>query len=141
MASTEFSVADLVKALDGATEQIQQEVSHLITGAANVMVTRVQAAYPVGKTGNLRRRVMVTQPKTFSAGVSFRLQPKVVKAYAPHVHIWQEGTKERFDATRGNARRGKSPAHGRVFEAIAAKTREGMLQACQDLLDRKRELV
>ena len=139
MATTDFSVADLAKALDRATERIQDEVSQLITGAANVMVSRVQAAYPVGKTGNLRRRVTVSQPRAFVS--TSKVQPKVVRAFAPHVHIYQEGTQERFDATRGNARRGKSPAHGRIFQAIAARTRGSMLHACQLLLDKSRTLI
>ena len=135
--AADFSVSDLARAMDHASDEIKREVAGLVDAAAYRTQSRVQAAYPVGPTGTLRSRVIVTQPRRFQGGP---VPPRQVRATAPHVHIWQEGTRDRFDATRGNAYRGRSPRHGRVFEAIAAQERREMLQRAEDLLRKDREL-
>lgn len=141
MAQAEFSVAGLVKAMEGASLAIKGEVSALIGQAATTTVARVQRRYPKGPTGTLQQRVFVTRPRQFSTS-----QPgapslaKLVRATAPHVHLWQEGSRERFDATRGNARRGRMPAGGRVFEAIAADERRRMLTDAERVIQQRRTL-
>ena len=142
MATTEFSVADLVKAMDSASDEIKEQVVGLIDTAAVVFQHRVQQAYEIGPTGNLRDRVVITRPRvqTFTAS-GVKVPAKQVRATAPHVHIYQEGTVERFDATRANARRGRSPAHGRIFERTAVDVRRDMLEKAQRVLDKNRELV
>ena len=141
MAGVDFSVAELARALERASDDIKREVGALVVQAAHTHQRLVQQAYPVGPTGNLRGRVIVTSPRGYSTtGSGVPIPTKVVKATAPHVHIWQEGTKPRFDPTRGNARRGVSPRHGRIFERLAVETRTDMLRSAQDVLDRNREL-
>ena len=141
MAQTDFSTAELAKAMDAATDDVKREVGVLIDRAANMMVGILHQRYPVGPTGNLRGRVFVTSPRAYSTtSTGQALRARLVKASAPHVHIWQEGTRERFDATRGNARRGKMPAGGRVFEKAAVDSRAEMLRAAQALLDRNRNI-
>lgn len=141
MAVADFSVDDLGRALDRASDDMKRAVGALVERAAQTTKTRVQAAYPVGPTGTLRRRVSVGQPRGFATTGSGTVIPAlIVRASAPHVHIWQEGTVERFDSTRANARRGRSPRHGRVMEAIAAQTRQEMLNDAQALVTRDREL-
>lgn len=142
MATTDFSVADLVHGMDTASDDIKREVAYLVDRYATLTKDRVQAAFPIGPTGQLHNRVTVTHPRGTATSATGTIIPaRVVRASAPHVHIWQEGTVERFDATRANARRGRSPAHGRRFENIAADTRAEMLQQAQHLLNRPRELV
>lgn len=137
----DFSVAELVQAMDRASDEVKRDVSRLIDSAAETMVSRLQRTYPQGPTGNLRGRIFVTQPRQFSTTSTGTPVPvKRVRATAPHIHIWQEGTRERFDPTRANARRGKMPRGGRVFEAVAADERGRMLRAMQDVLDRHREI-
>ena len=141
MAGADFSVADLQKAMESASDDIKREMGGLIDHAAHSMLNRVQQRFPAGKTGNLRAMVYVTQPKSFtttSTGVS--VPARRVRSTAPHIHIWQEGTRERFDATRGNARRGRMPVGGKVFETAASEVRANMLRRAQDMLNRKREL-
>ena len=139
--AAEFSVSDLVDALDKASDDIKREAGRLIETAAVNTRDKVQVAFPVGPTGRLRRSVSLGRPRSFAASTSgVVVQPRLVRAFAPHVHIWQEGTVDRYDATRGNAYRGKSPRHGRVFEAIAARERAEMYRQMQALVDRKREL-
>jgi hypothetical protein len=131
-----FSVAALAAALDTVTAEIKREVGQLVIGAANVAHSRIKSAFPVGPTGNLRRMVTVTQPDHNSSGMPVMR----VRATAPHVWIWENGTRQRRDNTRGNANRGASPAHGKVFEAISAQARSRMLMAAQELVMRRREL-
>jgi len=141
MAQTDFSTAELAKAMDAATDDVKRDVGVLIDRAANMMVGILQQRFPVGPTGNLRRMVRSTSPRAFattSTGQS--IAARVVKASAPHVHIWQEGTRDRFDATRANARRGRMPAGGKVFEKAAVDARSEMLRSAQALLDRNRNL-
>lgn len=136
-----FSLGDLAKAFDKSSDDIKREVVELINRSALEMKTRVQASYPIGPTGNLHHDVFVTQPRYFSitaGGVP--IPSKKVRATSKHVHIWQEGTAERFDSTRANARRGRSPAHGRVFERTAAQVRREMIADAQRVVDRQRSL-
>jgi len=132
----DFSVAQLQKAMETATDDIKREMSGLIDSAAQSMLNRVQQRFPVGPTGNLRALVRVTASRP-SVGA---LLGKKVRGTAAHIHIWQEGTRQRTDATRGNANRGRMPVGGRVFETAAAETRANMLRRAQDMLNRNREL-
>ena len=133
---SDFSVADLQRAMERATDDIKREMGGLIDSAAHSMLNRVQQRFPAGPTGNLRAMARITASAPSVGSIS----GKKVKATAPHIHMWQEGTRERFDATRGNARRGRMPAGGRVFETAAAETRANMLRRAQDMLNRNREL-
>jgi hypothetical protein len=141
VAESDFSVAELARGLDRASDDIKREVGQLVEQAAQNTQARVQAVYPVGPTGNLRKLVRVSNPRGFSSTAGGSVIPaKVVRATAPHVHIWQEGTRDRFDATRANARRGRSPRHGDVMASTAIRERADMLRKAQAVLDRKREL-
>lgn len=141
MAQIEFSEEAVRAALYQASAEIQDKIGALAVVAANTAKDRVQGAYPIGPTGNLRRQVFVSQPRTFTTTATGQPVPVwLVRATAPHVFIYQEGTKERFDSTRKGARRGRSPRHGRIFEAIAAQTRGDMLAQAQRLLDQRVEI-
>ena len=132
----DLSVAELQRSMSLATDDIKREMGGLIDSAAHSMLNRVQQRFPAGPTGNLRAMVRVSS----SAPSLGTIPGKKVRATAPHLHMWQEGTRERFDATRSNARRGRMPAGGRVFETAAAETRANMLRRAQDMLNRNREL-
>lgn len=137
----EFSLTDLARALDRLSDRKKEEVGRLVEPAATRTRDQVQQAYPVGPTGNLRNRVTLGQPRGFavtSRGVP--IPAVMVRATAPHVHIWQEGTVQRRDHTRGNANRGRSPRHGKVFQAIAAQNRQRMLLEAQTIMNRTEEL-
>ena len=137
----DFSAEAISAALRTASAEVQDKIGALALVAAHRAKDRVQAAYPIGPTGNLHERVFVSQPRTFTTTATGQPVPVwLVRATSPHVFIWQEGTRERFDATRKNARRGRSPAHGRIFEAVAAQEREQMLRQAQSILDRKTEI-
>jgi hypothetical protein len=58
-----------------------------------------------------------------------------------YVAIWQDGTKQRYDATHRNANRGRMPAFAPgFFERTAVQTRAAMLQKAQAVLDRPRSI-
>jgi hypothetical protein len=142
VATTDFSTDVLIQALNRASDDVKREVSTIVDATAHAVVSRVQSRYPVGPTGNLRSRVFVTSPRAFATTSTGQTIPaRRVRATAPHVHIWQEGTRERVDATRGNARRGRMPKGGRVFEATAADARRDMYRQMQSLLERNKEIA
>ncbi len=141
MAQIEFSTEAIGAALRQASAQVQQEIGALIQPTALRVKTRVQDRFPIGPTGNLHDRVSVSQPRLFMTTATGQNIPVwQVRATSPHVFIWEEGTRDRFDATRKNARRGRSPRHGKVFEAVAAQERQEMLRQSQSILDRKTEI-
>lgn len=143
MASFDFTlpVAEFGAALRRTSIAVQQEASTLLRGAAESTKRDVQAAYPVGPTGNLRRQVFLTQPRSFGASAYGMPIPVVqVRAAAKHVHLYQRGTGPRYDATHGNAYRGVMPKKGDVFQAIAAQHRDIMHNAMRHLLDGQHEV-
>ena len=131
----DFSTDDLIKALASASDDLKRTVGGFIEAAPFALQALLQSIYPVGPTGTLRRRIAISGGPTRD-GVPVRK----VRATAPHIHMWQEGTRERFDATRANARRGRMPVGGRVFETTAAKIRREMLQKAEQELSRPHEL-
>jgi hypothetical protein len=134
---TDFSTADLARALDRASDDIKREVGALIPAAAQSLDDTVTAIYPLGKTGRLKRGTLVRSlPSTDP------LIPVRRVTGAPLAFIWQDGTVVRHDATRKNANRGRMPAgNPHLFERTAAQTRAAMLAHAQAILDRPRGIA
>jgi hypothetical protein len=99
--------------------------------AASSLVSVLHSKYPQGKTGNLRKGVVKRKASTFGF---------IVRSAAKHVHFIEEGTKERYDNTRKNARRGRVKAT-KIFVPAAVRERKSFLSDAQALLDRPQELV
>jgi hypothetical protein len=131
MAETEFSTRALVNALDKASAEIKARVLDRMDWAATSLVSVLHAKYPQGKTGNLRKGVTKRKASTFGF---------IVRSVAPHVHFIESGTKERFDNTRKNARRGRMKATP-IFIPQAIRDRKAFLRNAQAILDQQRELV
>lgn len=141
----DFSVAELSKALERSADDFKRHVSVLIDAAPHALVARLQSAYPVGPAksvggrtvpgGTLRRRISIT-----SGPSKGDVPSKRVRATAPHIHMWQEGTVQRQDSTRRNANRGRMPVGGPVFERNAGQVRREMLQRAEQELTRTHEL-
>lgn len=128
--------AEFARTLDRTSDAIKREVGQLIPTAAQTMVGTLEARYPIGKTGHLHNGMRIRRLSGPDA-----LLPVQRVIGSPHATIWQDGTVERFDPTRGNARRGRSPAHDPgLFQRTAAQTRATMLARAQDVLDRSREI-
>jgi hypothetical protein len=131
MAETEFSTRALRDALSRVSETLKTRVHERMDRAATSLVSVLHGKYPQGKTGNLRKGV--TKRKASTLGF-------IVRSAAKHVHFIEEGTKERFDNTRKNARRGRMTAQ-RIFVPSAVRERKSFLSDAQALLDRNQELV
>ena len=131
MAETEFSTRALRDALSRVSETLKSRVLQRMDRAASGLVSTVQGKYPQGKAGNLRKGVVKRKASTFGF---------IVRSTAKHVHFIEEGTKERFDNTRKNARRGRMTAN-RIFVPAAVRERRSFLSDAQALLDRHQELV
>jgi hypothetical protein len=122
--------------LDRSSDDIKREVGTLIPSAARLMVGILQARYPRGKTGSLDddtriRSLPGTDP----------LLPVERVIGAPHAILWQDGSVERVNYTRNNARRGRMPAAApKFFERTAVQTRAAMIQRAQSVLDRPRQI-
>jgi hypothetical protein len=117
-----------------ASDDIKREVGALIPIAAETMATTLEARYPVGKTGRLRGGVRI---RNFYSNDPLLPVKKVIGP--PLAYIWQDGTVERYNYSRANARRGRSPAHDPgMFQRLAVQTRTAMLTHAQTIVDRDR---
>lgn len=133
-----FSTRQLAEAMARASDDIKERVDMLFAQAAEGLRSRLRSTYH-RRTGNLQDRISVSVGR--SAPGAPRTRSRLVRATSPHVHIYQTGTRQRHDSTRGNANRGKSPAHGRIFQHLAAEERGEALARAQALLDKKAELI
>jgi hypothetical protein len=136
--ATPFSAVAAMQALERASDGVKRQATGEAERAAYRLVGVLQTFYPVRdgriKTGfppgELRRRVGVQAVP----GIGYR-----VRSYAPHVHFYEGGTRERFDSTRQNARRGRAPAHN-VFIPNAVRERASYLRRLQSVLDGRIEI-
>lgn len=136
-----FNREAFADALDRASEAIKREVGDLIPEAADRMVGVLEARYPIGKKAHpdvphMRDDIRVRTGRQQDALVPVR------RVLGPRLgYIWQDGTKQRFDATRKNANRGRMPAADpNFFERTAVSIRTDMLERAQAVLDRTREI-
>lgn len=132
-----FNSTALARAMERATDEVKDEVDLYFAEAAVGLRSRLRETYH-RRTGNLQDRISVTAGR--SAPGAPKLRSRLVRASSPHVHIYQKGTRQRHDATRGGANRGKSPAHGPIFQAAAAQSRREALAKAEALLGRPKEL-
>ncbi|MCL4848746.1 MAG: hypothetical protein KJ066_19530 [Acidobacteria bacterium] len=130
MADVEFTTASLMAALSRVGEEITVEIVPLVAQAAATHEATVRARYPVGPTGHLQRWITRYQRHRLSWGV---------RAHAPHVHLFEQGTDARYTST-SRAHRGRMPAAGPIFVTSAVAARAAMLRAAQSVLERHREV-
>jgi hypothetical protein len=139
MSDTPFSAESVAAALVRASNDIRREVGALIPVAADQMASILTSRYPIGRTDHPVVPHMRDQVRVSTRQGDDPLLP-VRKVKAPNLAtIWQDGTAERFDPTRGNARRGRMPAAAPgFFERTAVAVRAAMLQRAQAVLDKPR---
>lgn len=126
----DFSTAALRQALERVSDETKAAVLKEMDRAATSLVSALQAGYP-SRTGALRRGVTKRTARSFGF---------FVRSAAPHVHFIEQGTRDRYDATRGNAYRGRMRAKP-TFIPAAVLERRTFLRRAEDLLRRNRELV
>lgn len=117
--------------LSGLSREWQARVNDLARSAADGMVTEVRSTYPE-RSGNLRRGLATVLG---TSGPSVK-----VRSGAPHAHLYEFGTRDRFDRTkRTPAYRGAMP-RANVFIPAAMRHRRTFLDVCQDLANEPKEL-
>lgn len=128
-------------ALHRASDDIKREVGALIPSAADEMVSRLEARYPIGRKHDPRVPHMRDDIRTRKLTTNDFLLP-ARKVIGPRLaYIWQDGTRERIDSTRRNARRGRMPAADpKFFERTAEQTRAAMLAKAESIVNRSREI-
>jgi hypothetical protein len=103
----------------------------LAESAADQCAQRIRDAYPEGKTGNLKKGVLVRE-----VTLSYNGQPMGARCWvvntAPHAHLFEYGTQVRH--TDLNWNRGKMPAHP-TFIPLREQYQRGLIEALQQLLE------
>jgi hypothetical protein len=134
--------ADFAAVLSGISDDIKRQVGALIPEAADRMVGILAHRYPVGRTSHpnvphMREDIYVR------GGQQREVLLPVRKVVGPRLaYIWQDGTTDRVDATRKNARRGRMPAAAPgFFERTAVQVRLDMLRRAQDIVNQPREIT
>lgn len=125
---------EALRALPGA---LRDEAATIVHDTATRAADEMQAAYPEGPRGRLKRGVKVSlrEGNEFGAGAT-------VKNTSPHAFIFEQGTQARYVNTLplGRAknfgyRRGAMPP-GRVFIPIAIRRRRAMYDALIEVVRR-----
>ena len=134
--------AELAIKLADVSDQIKREVGALIPVAAEQMIGILHSRYPVGRKSHpdvphMREDIYVR------GGQQREVLLPVRKVVGPRLaYIWQDGTTDRVDATRKNARRGRMPAAAPgFFERTAVQVRLDMLRRAQDIVNQPREIT
>lgn len=138
---SDIDTDSIARGLDRVSNDIKREVGDLSRPTADRMVTTLRQRYPFGAKHNPRVPHMRDDMVVTSRPTNDPLLP-ANRVRGPRLtYIWQEGSRERFDATRGNARRGRMPtADPEFFERTAAQARSEMMRQAQSILDRPRSI-
>lgn len=104
-------LAEFREALRNLPQHLKAEAASIVVSAAEEAKREVQAAYPQGPTGNLKRGVSMSVDAVSGAGVAAR-----VKSNARHVFIFEKGT--RLRKTKTGANRGRMPVAPASQQAI-----------------------
>lgn len=136
-----LDTSGLARALERTSEEIKREVGLLIAPAAQTMAERLIHRYPLGRKQHPDRPHMREDVRIGTLQSQDHLLP-VRRVFGPRLaFIWQDGTAQRFDATRKNANRGRMPAADPgFFERTAVQVRGEMLRNAQGILDRPRQI-
>lgn len=121
-------VSQLAAEIKAAGEEFTRtELAPIVRGAADGLAGEVKAAYPK-QTGNLADGVVVENGRD---GRGLRAK---VRTNAPHAHLYELGTVQRF-TNRTGASRGTMPARP-TFVPLAIRWRERMIDRTKDALQR-----
>lgn len=136
----DFTIAPLLDAWDRASVDLRTRIGERAQQAADQASDRIRQTYP-DRTGRLRGSVRVTPPRGWTVSQGALLPAHVVRATAPHVHFVEDGTAERVDSTRRNARRGRMPQIGPIFRPIALDERVAYVADAERILNEPREVI
>lgn len=142
MAIQEFSASAVIAAYQRAAEADQRRILRYMAVSAAQHATALQRSYPRGRTGNLAGRILLEQRNAYSWRVL---------ATAPHLGLWEKGTRRRqgrggAGTGRGSrsggalANRGAMPAGGATFIPLAIRYRGQAIDAVRALMARTVEV-
>jgi HK97 gp10 family phage protein len=126
-------MAALIADLARMGEAVQRESAGIVKSTADLMKAEVVRDYPVAD-GELRRRVVVEQGRR-GDGENSSLRWKV-RSKAPHAHLVEYGTVQRFTNDTG-ANRGTMPAKP-VFVPAAVRARARMVRELVGIVRKQR---
>lgn len=136
-----FDTSAFARELMQTSDDIKREVGALIAPAAAQMASILRGRYPTGRKNHPGVKHMDDDIRITARPGSSDVLPSS-RVIGPRLaSIWQDGTVDRFDNTRRNARRGKMPAAApRFFQHTAVAVRTAMLQKAQAIVDRPRDI-
>src|SRR5678816_1761261 len=136
-----FDQAEFVRSLQRTSEEIKREVGALIDPAAQLMANRLEQRYPLGRKEHPGRKHMKDDIRIRNLSSPESILPARRVTGPRLASIWQDGTGERVDSTRRNARRGRMPPQDPgFFQRTAVQVRADMLNRAQGILDRPRQV-
>lgn len=110
-------IEELREALRALPHELTEEAVGIVFTAAEEAKSEIVVAYPEGPTGNLKKRVRVTQRRSRFA------MSAVVSSSAPHAHLYEFGSQvRRVTSTGQNA--GAMPAKATFIPVMQRKRRK-----------------
>lgn len=135
----EFDVGAVVRAMEHATKATRAEVATLLRQAGDEFAADHMQSMPRGMQYRRQRRTGRALADSLRRVVH---NPLLTVFYntAPHLHLVEFGTRDRYDSTRKNAFRGRMPNRGQTFVPLAIRNRARFFAAAEALLTRSTEL-
>lgn len=121
--------AELREQLRNLPTHLAEEAGGIVTRHAHAAEAHIQAAYPTGPSGNLKRGVKVDQVQVSGAAAHVRL-----RSTARHAHLFEFGTQARHTSLGYN--RGPMPA-AHVFIPTVVRERRQMTEDLIAMLKRE----
>jgi hypothetical protein len=124
-------LAELRAALRNLPEHLTEEATGIVQKAATGAEQRIAQNYPLGPTGNLRRRVT-----TDHAGSRLTTTSRV-RSRAPHANIFENGTRQRRNAKGANRGRMPEANENQKMVPVVIRQRRQMVEVLKDMVRRE----
>jgi hypothetical protein len=112
-------------------DELKDDAAQIVVDTAQRAGRDVQAAYPQGATGNLKKGVRTTIESQSGLGAR-----ALVRSTAPHAHLFERGT--RLRSTHSGANRGRMPEanESQQMIPIAIRARRQMVADLIQMVER-----
>lgn len=124
-------LSELRDALRSLPEDLALEAGGIVRQHADDARSLIEAAYPQGRTGNLKRGVTVEHNSSKFAASA------IVRSRAKHASIYERGTAPRRTAAGANRGRMPPAPEGHRMIPIVVRVRSRMVQALIDFVRAK----
>lgn len=128
MSVTLSGMNELRAALLALPEELTGQAATIVESHATIAASLIEAVYPEGPTGNLKRGVTVEHNSSKFAAST------IVRSRARHATLYERGTRQRH--THAGANRGRMPQapEGRRMIPIVVRMRARMVQALVNMV-------